>query len=423
MTSTETITHQSSTSIHDPIFSIIFTGNLTFKIAMSATPSSVSFTYQDRQWDARFNVQDSVDLDRLVAAVKREWEAGRLRYILVGGVEVGTRPYQDDYQVKHVHVAAIFNNRVSKSAILKNWDVKQGNGYYLVPRNRDLPYSGWKNHHVKEFSKVDKSSVSLYEMGELPADEPGKKKAAPSELEKKRKIDEILVDMRALIESGEEKEAFTKYPRNFLIYGERLKAMVSQKRDFFKSTGDPHIWLHGYPGTGKSAILSMVYPTYFKKNLHNKFFDLYDPEMHTHVMLEDLDHEAVERLSINFIKTICDESGFAIDQKYKTPQLARTCVLVTSNFSIPQIMPDGIGIEDNKAALMRRFWHINIYEFLRVVGLKLIPKWDRDALKKEGNQDVTKLFMTWDYATDTPTAKPIEKATYYQKLVKDAFYK
>ena len=41
-------------------------------------------------------------------------------------------------------------------------------------------------------------------------------------------------------------------------------------------------------------------------------------------MLEDLDHEAVERLSINFIKTVCDESGFAVDQKYKTPQLSRT---------------------------------------------------------------------------------------------------
>ena len=32
--------------------------------------------------------------------------------------------------------------------------IKQGNGYYLVPRNRDLPYSGWKTHHIKSFSKI-----------------------------------------------------------------------------------------------------------------------------------------------------------------------------------------------------------------------------------------------------------------------------
>ena len=79
----------------------------------------------------------------------------------------------------------------------------------------------------------------------------------------------------------------------------------------------------------------------FKKNLYNKFFDLYDPRTHTHVMLEDLDHDAVQRLSIQFIKTICDEAGFVIDQKYKTPQLARTTVLVTSNFNIRSIIPEG----------------------------------------------------------------------------------
>lgn len=390
---------------------------------MQATPSTVPFTYQDRQWDARFNVQESSDLDKLTSAIQREFDSGRLRYVLIGGVEIGTRPYQDDYQVKHVHVCAIFHNRVSKSSILKNWDVKQGNGYYLVPRNRDLPYSGWKNHHIKEFSKVDKSKCCLLELGELPTDEPTKKKAGPSELEKKRKIDDILIDMRELLEKGEDKEAFTKYPRNFLIYGERLKATIVQKRDFFKSNGDPHIWLHGYPGTGKTAVLNMVYPTYFKKNLHNKFFDLYDPTVHTHVMLEDLDHIAVETLSINFIKTICDETGFAIDQKYKTPQPSRTTVLVTSNFTIPEIIPDGLGIEENKQALMRRFWHVGIYELLRILDLKLIPKWDRDQLKKEGNQDVSKLFITWDYATNCPLGKPLEKATVYQQKIKDAFYK
>lgn len=389
----------------------------------SAPQQQVTFSTQDRQWDGRFNVQTDADLERLLSALKREWDAGKFRYVLCGGVEVGTRPYQDDYQVRHVHVAAIFHNRVSKSAILKNWDVKQGNGYYLVPRNRDLPYSGWKNHHIKEFSKVDPTKCMLFEMGELPVDEGTKKRVAPSEEEKKRKIDEILVDMRGLIEQGEEGQAFAKYPRNYLIYGERLKAMVTQKRDFYKTNGDPHIWLYGHPGSGKSAILSYIYPDYFKKNLHNKFFDLYDPAVHSHVMLEDLDHEAVERLSINFIKTICDESGFAIDQKYKTPQLARTTVLVTSNFSINDILLDGPGLEENKKAFYRRFWHVGIYNFLRVVGLKLLPREDRQKLQKEGNQSPGALFLSWDYATDMPTGEPMQAPAHYQQLIKDAYYR
>ena len=134
----------------------------SLRIMLRTTPSSVPYTTQDRQWDGRFNVQTDESLQRLLAGLKREWDAGKFRYILCSGVEIGTRPYQDDYQVRHVHVAAVYNNRVSKSSILKNWDVTPGNGYYLVPRNRDLPFSGWKNHHVKAFSKVNPTSLVLY---------------------------------------------------------------------------------------------------------------------------------------------------------------------------------------------------------------------------------------------------------------------
>lgn len=387
---------------------------------MAGSSSSVPFTHQDRQWDARFNVPVDGDLDAILRGIRGDWESGKLRYILVGGLEIGTRPQQDDYQIRHIHVAALFCNRVSKSAIIKNWNVKTGNGYYLVPRQRDLPYSGWRNHHVKEFSKCDPTKPILYEMGELPRDE-GNKRVQPSEEEKKRKIDDILIDMRSMIEQGNGDEAFRKYPRNYLIYGERIKAMSLQKKDFFKTNGDPHIWLWGYPGTGKTAILSFVYPHYYKKNLHNKFFDLYDPNVHTHVLLEDLDHEGVERLSINFIKTICDEAGFALDQKYKTPQLARTTCLVTSNFQIVDLL-EGPGIESNLAALLRRFWHVNVFEFLRVLGVKLIPKFERKQLKQSGNLDPSKLFMSWDYTTDTPTGLPLKTPTEYQAIVKNAFY-
>ena len=392
-------------------------------MAFNKPVTQVHDQYYDRQWDARFNVQTGDALSDILAAIKREQEAGKFAYILVGGVEVGTRPYQDDYQVKHVHVAAIFHNRVSKRSILTNWNIKQGNGYYLVPRNRDLPYSGWRNHHIKEFSKVDKSKPILFEMGTLPQDQQRAKRVEASEEEKKRKIDSVLIEMRSLIEGGKEDEAFRKFPRNYLTYGEKIKAMVTQKRDFFKTEGHPHIWLHGYPGTGKTAVLSMVYPKYFKKNLHNKFFDLYNPQEHTHVMLEDLDHEAVERLSINFIKTICDEAGFAVDQKYKTPQLAKTTVLVTSNFTIDQILPvDLPGYEENKQAILRRFWHVNIYSFLRLLGLKLLPSFQRNALKADGNTDPSKLFITWDYLTDMPLCTPLRSPEEYQKIIKDAFY-
>ncbi len=390
-----------------------------------------AFSTEDRQWDARFNVQTEEDLTTLIDAAKREFNSGKIKYLLIGGVEVGTKEYQDDFGIRHVHVALIYFNRVSKRSILKNLSIKQGNGYYLVPRNRSLPYSGWRNHHTKEFSKVKPQESLLLEMGTLPADrdiDDQNKFVKRSDEEKKRKIDEVLIDMRGMIEKGEDEEAFKKYPRTFIQYGEKLKAMIHQKKDQLKSDGHPHIWVFGSPGTGKSAVLSFIYPNTYKKNLYNKFFDLYDAKIHDHVMLEDLDHDAVDKLSTNFIKTLCDESGFPIDQKYKTPQLARSTILVTSNFTLQEVIlqsdeANAFGKEGNYQALLRRFWHVNVKDLLRVVGLKLLPKYEIQMLKKQGNTDPSKLFYSYDYNLDMPTCTPLQQPDHYQQLIKDSYYK
>lgn len=392
--------------------------------------TTVPFATEDRQWDCRFNVQLDSDLEQLLEAIRRDYGTGRIKYILVGGVEIGTKPYQDDYQIKHVHVAVMFANRVSKRALLTAWNIKQGNGYYMVPRNRSLPYSGWKAHHIKEFSKVDPTKRVLYEMGSLPKDHAvqGETFVKRSDEEKKRKIDEVLIDMRTMIESGDEQEAWKKYPRTYLQYGEKIKSMLQQKSDKLTSTGDPHLWVKGSAGCGKSSLMAFIYPNTYKKNLYNKFFDLYDPSKHTHVMLEDLDHDAVEHLSLNFIKTLCDESGFSFDQKYKTPQLARTTVLVTSNFSITSVVTEAerlnnFGKSANLTAIQRRFWEIDGTELLRLLGLKLLPKYELGLLKKEGNTNPGKLFISWDYLADMPTCQPLHAPEFYQKIIKDHYYK
>lgn len=387
--------------------------------------TTVPHSTQDRQWDARLNVQTDEYLESVLKNIKSDHERGRLKYILVSGVEIGTKPQHDDYQVRHVHVAAIFHNRVSKAAILKNWGILEGNGYYLVPRNRDLPYGGWRNHHTKEFSKVDSNSLILFEEGELPQDEKKRKRVECSDEEKKGKLDGNLLIIKQLLEENKEKDAFERFPRTYLQYGEKIKTMLTQRRDFFQQKRHPNIWLHGYAGTGKTQVLNFIYPNYYKKNISNRFFDLFDPKIHTHIMCEDVDYDCVERLGINFFKTICDQAGFPIDQKYKTPQLIQATCLVTSNFTIPQILSNldnTCGVEENKAALLRRFYHVPIYKFLQLLGLKLIPQFDRIKLNKEGNNDPSKLFMAWDYMTDTPLCKPIESPEYYQEKIRDHFY-
>jgi hypothetical protein len=385
----------------------------------------VPFHHVDREWDARFNVPTQEDLDQLLKFIKAEVEAGKFRYCLVGGVEIGQRPYQDDYLIRHVHCGLVYNNRVTKSSIIKNLGIKTGNGYYLVPRKREFPYSGWKSHHTKPETKVSSDSLLLYEYGVLPQDKisPETQITKRSDEEKKRKLDDIIVEMRGMIEQGNDEEAFKKFPRNYLTYGEKIKAMIMQKRDFFKTKGDPHIWLWGNPGTGKSAILQVIYPEYYNKNMDNRFFDRYLDGKHSHVLLQDVDHNSMEKLGVQFFKSICDEAGYPIDAKYKTPQIARLTVLVSSNFTIPDVVPEDLkGRRENLQALLRRFWMVNIKDFLPLLGIKMLSKYEINQLKKAGNLDPRQLFMTWDYIRDCPVGEPLKTAEEYQKIIREKFY-
>ena len=71
---------------------------------------------------------------------------------------------------------------------------------------------------------------------------------------RKRKLDDIIIEMKGMIEDGQDDEAFRKFPRNYLTYGEKLKSIIHQKRDFFRLTATPALALGG-PGEGKSALL------------------------------------------------------------------------------------------------------------------------------------------------------------------------
>lgn len=391
----------------------------------------VAYATEDRQWDIRINVQDDQYLESIVESVMLEAVAGKFKYVLIGGLEIGTRPNNSDYQVRHVHAAVIFHNRASKASIIKNWHIVEGNGYYMVPRDRELPYSGWRDHHIKEFSKINPTApdgLIIYEYGELPKDT--NKRKAPvlrSESEKKLKLDDCIKHMRELIEAGQEKEAFNIYPRSFITYGEKIKALISQKKTQCEGKHlGPHIYLFGYPGSGKTSLMQFIFPGYYKKDLSNRFWDLYDDKVHTHVMLEDLDTNNLEKLGVQFLKTICDEAGFPIDQKYKSPQLTRATILVTSNQDIDNLvnsLDDLKCIEATKVALKRRFFHIRVDQMHRLLGLKLVNEYERKQLKKEGNEDPKKLYMSWDYNLDTPTGEHLREPEYYQELIRNFYYK
>ncbi len=393
---------------------------------MDLSKKVVSMSHRDRQWDARFNMPNEEYVEQFKKACAEFVSKVNHRYFLVSGPEIGDQKYRDDYNVRHVHVAIITENPISKQSILSKLQIVQGYGYYLVPRNRDYPYSGWREHHLKERTKIDKTDLKWMESGIIPQDvSSGPLYQKRSEMEKKLTNREVLLELNKLIESGKEEEAFEKYPRNYLLYGEKLKSRLTQKRnfEFTKTTNDPHMWVHGYPGSGKTSLLAWLYPNSYKKNLDSKYFDLFDPKVHTHTILEDLDPTAVTRLGSTFLKTICDKQGFAIDQKYKTPQLATTCVLVSSNYSISEcFVYEEKGREKTISAMQRRFYEVRIDNLLRFLGLKLISKYDRNQLLSANNKDLSKLFIDWDYVADCPTGYDTFAPEYYQKKIAMHYY-
>jgi hypothetical protein len=86
-------------------------------IVQFAMSSNISYKHEDRQWDARINFQTDEYANDVIGAIKEEADKGKFKYILIGGYEIGTRSHQDDYGIRHVHIAAIFNNRCSKGTV------------------------------------------------------------------------------------------------------------------------------------------------------------------------------------------------------------------------------------------------------------------------------------------------------------------
>lgn len=390
----------------------------------------ITHQHEDRQWDIRINVQDDDYLHTIVENVMMEAISGKYKYVLLGGLEIGTRPNHTDYQVRHFHAALITHNRVSKGSILKNWGIIEGNGYYMVPRDRNQPYDGWKNHHTKEFSKINPEAsdgLIIYEYGELPLDRKRKSEEIPyrSEKEKKMSLDDTIRHMRKLIEAGQEEEARELYPRNYLQYGEKIKALMAQnKRKTYGPRTEPHLYIHGFPGSGKTSLIHWLYPTAYKKDMSTHFWEMYDDNVHTHTLLEDLDMDNIEKLTVQKLKTWCDEAGFNYDQKYKSANISRTTVIVTSQYTIDQLInPDNTSdVEGTKRALRRRFFVLRVDALHRLLGIKLIPEYERKQLRKAGNSDASKIYLSWDYTEDVPTGEPLKTSDEYRELVKNAYY-
>ena len=230
---------------------------------------------QDRQWDIRINLgpgdcsfEDACkELDWFVDKVKA-WD--KIRYVFIGGIEVGDNPSHDDYHRFHVHVALILNTPNTRRAVVHNlglavYSTRQPRSYYISKRNPFQSFTGWRKHHSKEKTKVTDKYIT-YESGDPPKEYASQllKKGEPGKL----KQDDMLREIMSLFSQGKKDQAFQDYPALTLRYHAQITALVKCRNELPESIDHtPRMWIYGPPGTGKSAYIAWKYPKAFKKSL------------------------------------------------------------------------------------------------------------------------------------------------------------
>lgn len=372
----------------------------------------IDWSEQDRQWDIRVNLLPGSEIGSLedareeLEALLKVWKAwDKIKYCFVGGIEVGDNPSQDDFERFHVHVALILHTPNTRRAVVHSLRLSRAlvgaragepRSYYIAKRNPFASFTGWRNHHAKEKTKVGEDYIAC-EFGEAP------KEYGNQLMEKgsvgKMKQDDMLREIMQLFSQGKKDQAFQEYPALTLRYHGQITAMVKSRLELpTEIDHSKRMWIYGGPGTGKSAYVAWKFPRAFKKSLTKNevlYWNGLDVDWHTHVYLEDIGPEAFENLGMEQLKQWADPShGYTVSMKYGAPIYGVTLpLIVTSNYKPSQLLPDDLKYPTTELeALTRRFEVIHIDTLLQRENLKLRRKSELVALRKAKNADFSAVF-------------------------------
>lgn len=131
------------------------------------------------EWDIGLNLivgEESVGsaIIKAYGEAQATKEGSCIEYLLISGVEYTDQTKEGDNTTRgnpHVHVALVVKEPINKSQALSLLrPIRIGAKEYATPRNKTWPYYGWRIHHTKLDTKVDKNVRILYEYGTLPPD-------------------------------------------------------------------------------------------------------------------------------------------------------------------------------------------------------------------------------------------------------------
>lgn len=333
------------------------------------SPAS-QFTVRSDQWDIRLNVPDADWVRLFINEMEDYTTSGTVRYLHVSGIEVGDVPGRSSFGEKHIHIALILHNYTSKRSIVNKF-ASAVHSWYIEPRDKSKPISGWISYHSKSRSKVNPDDTLLYVYGTPPATRLKRKapdQETPREMAIREKKAKDWKRKKYLMVMSEWDILDEEFPG--FIYSSMGQSM---KREVLKQANDDFtkpldgklcnyiIW--GNSGTGKSSSVALLYPNCYKKQKGSQYWDAYDktnPD-HSIVWIDEMSKETLKTFSgkqdggFEFLKELADRYAVTVDEKYtKGYKIRPKQIIITMNEHPTTLLPDR-AVEVNKQALYRKF--------------------------------------------------------------------
>ena len=379
--------------------------------------SEMNLLKKSDQFDVRLNIENQYHLNLILKYLEEWYVSGALKYVHCSGIEIGTNKDYSSYQKEHVHIALVLCNRTSKNSIIKKliWNRYKNLGYYIEPRDKSLPISGWISYHSKRETKLDPESGLILQMGTPPQDSQDYRKRANSE---------ISTDQEEAIEAPLKMSKYAQWKRKlFLIKMNKMDLLDQEFPGFQYSTmgknmiikegkqnqlkpleGDlENVIIYGPTGTGKSSSISFLYPNCYKKQKGTQYWDFYDIEDpdHSVVWIDEFSKETLKTFvgkldgGFEFLKELADRYPVAVDGKWcGTFKIRPKKIIITMNEHPTSLLPDR-AITINKDALFRKFKIYHVNDWLMLNNLRL----------KENGKGVERIHLSIceeiDYSSDT----------------------